>query len=502
MVPAGLLYAAAFAPLGWWPAQFVALAMFQYGILGAAASSHPWRGAAIAGFMFGVTALGSGATWAYAALHLYSGLGRLEAALFTLIFVIYLSAFAVIPSVAAVWVRLRTASDLPALTSLAGCWLVGEWLRRWFWGGYTLGTIGYAHVDGDLAGYAPVIGVYGLSLLAFMTATASMYAMFHPKRTYRLQALLLTLVILLGGRLLAKLSWTEPFGEPLDFRLIQGNISQAAKFGEEGRNSALKIYKDLISDQPADVVLTPETALPLFLGELPGSYVPSLKGYADKFGSTIILGLPLLAPDGRAYNSMLGIAPLSRSDSMMRYDKIHLAPIGEYSPLGLAWLTRSLSIPLKDLSSGGTLQPLFRAKDQLLGITICHDDQFGDELAVQLRGATILVNASNQGWFEGSIAFWQRTQVSRMLALELGRPELRVTNNGTTSLIDVKGRIASRLPEFQRGVLSGTVRGYRGTTPYAVWRDVPVLLSATLLCLLPLALSLRSPSRRQGVRCG
>jgi apolipoprotein N-acyltransferase len=482
VVALAFLYAASFAPVAWWPAQFLALAFLQYFVLGAADQSKPVLHASTLGLLFGFVAYGSGITWAYDALHLYSGQSPPVAFLFTLVFAAYLSAFVVLPAACAAWVKKQTSSDVPALAVFYGVWLLGEWLRSQFWGGYTLEAIGYAHVESWLSGYAPVVGVYGLSLIGLFVSTAVLCVLFHVRLMYRATAALALAVVLGLGILLSNVEWTSPAGSPLKVRLLQGNVTQVKKFDEASRYVSLDIYKKLITEEPADLIVTPETALPLFLDEMPGDYFPDLMKYAEATQSALIVGIPV-ASEGAAYDSMLTIQPNSRAVGMTRYDKVHLSPVGEYTPLGLGWFTRGLTIPLKDFSPGNPSQPMVQVKDQMVGITICHEDLFGEEMRQRLKDATVLINASNLAWFEGSVAFRQRTQASQMRALEMGRPVLRVTNTGTTALIDVKGHISQQLPDFREGALGVEVHGYRGVTPYVAWGNTPVWMLAVFFCL-------------------
>ena len=82
---------------------------------------------------------------------------------------------------------------------------------------------------------------------------------------------------------------------------------------------------------------------------------------------------------------------------------------------------------------------------------------------------TIFVNLSNIGWFGNTVAIDQHLNISRMRALEFGRPFIRATNTGDTAIIDYTGRVTQSLPRYTRGVLPGEVQGRTGITPYAWW---------------------------------
>ena len=112
---------------------------------------------------------------------------------------------------------------------------------------------------------------------------------------------------------------------------------------------------------------------------------------------------------------------------------------------------------------------------------ICWEDAFGEEIIHQLPGATLLVNVSNVAWFGDSLAPSQHLQISRMRALETGRYMLRATNTGVTAIIDARGEVLARLPQFVGGILAGEAQGYAGATPYVIWGNPPVVIACFVL---------------------
>ena len=107
----------------------------------------------------------------------------------------------------------------------------------------------------------------------------------------------------------------------------------------------------------------------------------------------------------------------------------------------------------------------------------------------------MLANFTNDAWWGDTVASRQHLQIAQMRALETGRPMLRATNTGVTAIIDPAGRIVASAPEFTTTALSGTVRGYRGSTPYIRFGNAGVLLLATGMLLIPL-LAARAARRR------
>jgi apolipoprotein N-acyltransferase len=138
------------------------------------------------------------------------------------------------------------------------------------------------------------------------------------------------------------------------------------------------------------------------------------------------------------------------------------------------WFVRLMNIPMGDFSRGAVAQPPFVWRGERIALNICYEDLFGEELAKSFadpdRAPTILVNLSNIAWFGDTVAIDQHLNISRMRAMELGRPMLRATNTGATAIINAQGVVTHRLPSAVQGALHGDVQGVHGpVTAYARW---------------------------------
>jgi apolipoprotein N-acyltransferase len=179
---------------------------------------------------------------------------------------------------------------------------------------------------------------------------------------------------------------------------------------------------------------------------------------------------------------VVGLGPRGQA---YRYDKHHLMPFGEFVPDGFRWFVDTMQIPLGDFTRGAAVQAPLAVKDQFVLPNICYEDLFGEEIAAQLRDApqpaTMLLNVSNLAWFGESLAVDQHLQISRMRALETGRPMLRATNTGATAFIGPKGQLYHSMPANTRGSLEYLPQGMQGLTPYIRFGNIPFLLLAGLL---------------------
>src|SRR5512139_801907 len=473
---AGALAVAGFAPFGLWHLPALSLALL-FGLLSRAASR---RAGFIIGFTWGLGFFIAGVSWVFVSLSVYGGMAAWLAALATFLFCAVLALFPAAvgalqasPEASKRWC-LPPARRLLLLAPLA--WGVTEWVRGWLLTGFPWLALGYSQVPASpLAGYAPLVGVYGVSfLLALIAALLARSVTTRGLRVQRAWAAAAIVALGVGGQALRGIDWTTPDGAPTSVALLQGNIPQDLKWRPEKTLATLDVYARMAASSPARLIVLPETALPLFESELPDPYRAELTRLGRQNGGDVLTGLPTGSLQGAYYNSVVSFG----SAPSQRYHKVHLVPFGEYIPLKAVWgwVIEVLHIPLSDFARGKTDQTPLAIGGQRVAADICYEDAFGEEIIRQLPEASVLVNVSNLAWFGDSFAPWQHAQMSQMRALETGRMMLRATNTGVTAIIDAKGRVLASLPLFTAGSLSGEIQGYAGSTPYVRWGNVPVLM--------------------------
>lgn len=474
----GALNVFAFAPFGLWPLQLVTLALvFRFAL-----HAQDFRRGALIGWAYGFGWMVAGIHWLYISMHDYGGMPAWMAALAVVLLSLYLSLYTALALGLGNWLRRRWQASPAVLLLLLfpALWALGDWLRGWIFTGFPWIVTGYAHSASPLAGYAPLVGVYGLALLAALTAGC--LALLPAKKPA-----ILALLLLAAGVGLKTIAWTAPNGKPVTVRLLQGNVPQEMKFAPEQVQATLDLYSDMITSAPADLIVTPETAIPLLSSRLPAEYVDQLASFVRQSGSHLVLGLPVSDGPQRYANSVIGLSPAA--PAAYRYDKHHLVPFGEFIPLGFRWFVDMMHIPLGDFTRGTRIQPPFAVKDQWVLPNICYEDLFGEEIAAQLAAsrdggqppASILLNVSNIAWFGDSIALPQHLQISQMRSLETGRPMLRATNTGMTAVVNARGEVNGRLAPYERGTLAATVQGYAGLTPYSILGNKTFLALAVLM---------------------
>ena len=428
------------------------------------------RAVAWIGLAFGLGLFGAGVNWVYVSLHDFGGMPLPVAVLVTALFCSVLALFPAAAGLAQSWlggsIARRYLLTMPAL------WVLLEWVRGWIFTGFPWLALGYAQAPhGPLAGFAPLVGVYGVSLaVAFSGGVLALLA--ERKAAAPLAAGLAALWLVGWG--LKQVEWTQPQGAPISVSLLQGNVPQEMKWRPEKAAATLELYRDLALKSRARLTVMPETAVPIFIDQVPRAYYEKLAAHADSLGGDILIGAPEF--DGKAYyNSVLGFG----AAPVQIYRKIHLVPFGEYIPLKplVPWLVHQvLHIPLDDFTRGAENQAPLQVAGQKLALAVCYEDVFGEELIRQLPAATLLANLSNDAWFGDSTAPWQHLQISRMRALETGRYMLRATNTGVTAILDQHGATVKLAPQFEVTRLDGVAQGYSGATPYVRWGNAAMLM--------------------------
>jgi len=456
-----------FAPFAVSPAPTFALA----GLFSLWRNATSARQAALLGFSWGLGCFLCGVSWIYVSLSQFAAMAAPVAALATLLFCAYVALF---PALAgAVFFRWRKRDGRNILL-FAGVWMLSEWLRGNLFTGFPWLTVGYSQTPpSPLAGWATVLGVYGVGFIVALIA-ALLATLF--KDGWKQPRLWLSIILLLaGGQLLRAMPWTQPFGTPVRISLLQGNVPQSMKWDPNRLGLSIDTYLRLAERNPADITVLPETALPLFFDEVPRDVLRGL----TRHGETLI-GVAVSTQSGGYTNGAVALTPAMTASA---YAKRHLVPFGEFAPPGFGWFFRLAKIPLSDFTAGSAQQKPLLMAGQHIAPNICFEDLFGEELLANLPTATLLVNLSNTAWFGNSLAQPQHLQIAQMRAMETGRVMLRATNTGMTAMVTPDGVVAAALAPFTAGALVVEAQGYNGLTPYARWGNALALLLAVLAVL-------------------
>jgi apolipoprotein N-acyltransferase len=485
---AGAAAVLGFAPFHAWPVPIAALAVLFL----AWTRSGSALQAAISGFAFGLGLNLAGVSWVFVSLHQFGHMPAALAAIATFLFCAYLALF----PAAAGWIvhRFAAGGTRRLLAAMPAAFVLLEWVRGWLFTGFPWLAVGYSQVPASpLAGFAPVLGAYGVSLAAAFAAALLAAFAASPAWSRRRAVLAIAFAaVLAAGALLRFAAWTSPSGEPVSVALLQGNVPQHLKWQDEVRARTFRDYHAQAVRSRARVVVLPETALPAFLDQLPPGYLESLREHAKAAGKDILLGTVERDRSGAGYSYWNSVVRIGAGEAQS-YRKRHLVPFGEFIPPGFGWVLSVLRIPLTDFARGDPGQPPLAAGGTTWAVAICYEDIFGEELIASLPQAGVLLNVSNDAWFGESLAADQHLQFSQMRALETGRWMVRATNTGATAAIDEKGRVVARLAQFTHGELAALPVPHAGATPFVRWGNLAAL--AAIAALLAAGARLRGYGR-------
>lgn len=394
-----------------------------------------------------------------------------------------------------------------AVAALGACvWTALEWVRGWLFSGFGWNGLGVAlHEDLAMIQIADLVGVLGLTWLVVF---CNLIAVIVVRR----------IVLELGPQFLKGIRWefsltmalmAVVFGygvrtlfqrpeSTTSIRVvaIQPNIPQTEKFDPASEDKILGDLEKLTGLasllKPLDLIVWPEAATPrgMFADEVNYRFTMDQAARGD---FDLLLGSLdyELSPDDpehpRQYNAAMLLSERGTVRSV--YRKMHLVPYGEYLPLRSVLPQFVGDLVPGDLDAGTEATTLKLSKSQTsLGVLICFEDTLGDlTRGFVQKGAQILVNVTNDGWFGKSVAAEQHLANARFRAIENRRPLLRCANTGVTCLIDYAGRIdRGHLRPFEQGFIpfSIPVQMQPGLTFYTRCGDWIAHLSTAVTLLL------------------
>ncbi len=401
--------------------------------------------------------------WLYVAMRHYGGLGFFAAMPLFLLLMVFLAAVKSLFLCAALWAqkkgRLSLTLVIPIFLTVfdyvlhvqpAGgfpwsmpAYSQGQWMMflQWvsFTGAFAVGLMIYlvnaliaegwmyfSFARGIDKSIARFFGVFGLCLL-------SLYVSFLSSQDFEKKQ--------------------QRAGE-INVGLIQAAIRQDQKWSRDNLRRNLRLHEELTSQvirDGAELVLWPESAYPyrLTASDLrDGRFLDYEQMRVPLFVGAVVSDSAGNDESAPLRNSVLHVDENARF--VAQYSKMHLVPFGEYVPLK-NWLTFVDNLT----AQVGTFTPgeapvLFHVKGIAFGSLICYEDVFLDVAREFAKaGAQVLVNYTNDAWYENSSAQYQHLVMSQFRALENRKPLLRVTNTGYTAAINARGEIVDELKPFR-----------------------------------------------------
>ena len=468
---AGALAPLALAPIHFWPLALLSVVLFWYSINQSKHTQH----AIMNGFAYGLGYFGVGVSWVFVSMVDHSDTHWLLATLLTFLFCAGLGLFYAL--FAGLFFAFKPHHQYPSLL-FVGLWISLDLLRAWLLTGFPWLYLGYAGLDTYGSGFAPILGVHGVTLL-FLVSSLLIFGV-QVKWHYRLTLLL---ALWAAGYGLSSISWTQPSSQkPLKVTLLQANISLESKWLPATLTPTLGYYfKQSYLHLDSDLIVWPETAVATYWDKTTLAFEP-LKRLAKEHNTQIISGTVIRESTRAGADYYNGLMAFGAEDGS--YYKQRLVPFGEYVPLE-SWLRGAIdffNLPMSAFKLPSQKQGLLTQNIAIAG-NICYEIAYPQLVAQQAAQAQLILTVSNDTWFEHSLAPWQHLQMAQMRALENGKPVVRATNSGVSALIDATGHITHMAPLYERAEITGEVALMSGKTPYNTGLNWPV-------CLLSLGLVL------------
>ena len=478
----GAIAVFSYAPFDIWLLAFVSFS----GLLILVSNASAKR-AMILGLSWGIGYFLAGVHWVYVSIKLYGELPLVLAVLILGLFVLYLSLYSMLfalgISLSKKWFKPYSIKQLVLFAPIL--WQITEFLRATILSGFAWLQFGYTQLHTPLASLFPVIGINGVELLFTFLCGLLAYLFVRIFITHKNHfiskanfiALFWCVALFFAPLSLNLITWIHhDLRNNVSISLVQGNITQLIKWDPQQLQKTLGTYRALTerASTQSDIVIWPEAAITsLEINQQP--YLHDLDKFALDHDIAVAVGIINLDyQHDKIYNTLivLGDETPYQYPTENRYNKHHLVPFGEYTPLEfiLKPISQLLNIPMSSMSSGNAVQAPLVMKGYHFLTAICYEIILSNQMLNNFTPETqFLLTVSNDAWFGDTIGPWQHLQMAQTRALEFGRVLLRSTNNGITAVIMPTGEISVMLPQFDTNILTTSAAIYSGQTPYSKW---------------------------------
>ena len=353
---------------------------------------------------------------------------------------------------------------------LGAFWVSMEYARAHLITGFPWCLLGYSQYEHlAVIQIANLFGVYGVSFLIVLLNGLIFQSLFrnkgikHPclKWEWGFAVLLMAGTLTYGFQQLAQKDAQNATAPNITAAVVQANIDQSVKWKPAYQVQTLKTYFKLsrsIGHSKPELVVWPETALPLFYQDAP-LFSVKMRELSTELSALLLFGSPAYERNNgtieyynRAYMITPGV-PIPQY-----YDKRHLVPFGEYVPLKKYLPFINHLVQAAGNFAQGDQQGPLKERDLSMGVLICFEAIF-PELARDLsrEGSNLLVNITNDAWFGVTSAPHQHLCMAVFRSVETGIPMIRAANTGFSAFIGTNGKILSKTHLFVEAVLDQSI---------------------------------------------
>ncbi len=503
-IVSGAMITGSLAPFKLWPLAILACALLYYVVINAKSKKNGF----LYLLLFSLSLHGTGSSWVYISIHEFGNTNSFMALLITIVWVLFLSLVNAFCWLAFLYLKNKVHS-LSNTLLFASIGTAVEALRSWLFTGFPWLFIGYSQTEGPLAGWAPLVGVYGITFILLLSgAICSQWIIPLIKKTKSENQSLtvITSIVLiicwLTGPLLFKVNWTTLNEKKYTASLIQTNISQHDKWNPRYFLPTLSLYRSMSSDEwrNSDLIIWPEASIPTYYDRA-ADFFNEISDIASSNNAALLAGVPIREKikDKKSKNYdkyAFYNASIVVGNGKGIYKKHHLVPYGEYIPFYSVTkdFMQFFELPVSTMSPGKKSQPPSQIGDFKAKPLICYEIVYPGLTAKAAQFSDVLITISNDAWFGTSIGPLQHLQMAQMRALENGRYMLRSTGTGVTAIIDNKGKIVKDIEPFTQDILRGDFYTSIGDTPWTSFGHWLIHIVYSCIALTIIAQShLRNP---------
>ena len=463
LITSGFIYTASFSPFDFKIGIFISIFIYFYLI-----SNSSRKSSILESYIYGLAIFTSGVSWIFNSIYYYGGEHFLLSIMMTLVFIIYMSIF-FIP----IGFFINKKSNLSGIhfpLIAASMWVLMEIIRSSLFGGFPWLLVGTSQVGTIFDSLYPFMGVYSVSFMVVIISTvmASKISYQIKFRVFKIYALFISSLFLIIN--IIPIQSTDSH-QPIKVSVIQPNIHLGLKYNESQLENIKKKYIDILENEINNFVVMPETAIPKI-------YQFDKKFYndlVDKFGFDFITGIfNYDQSKDKVYNSML----MLENKKEFFYNKRHLVPFGEYTPLEniFSFIANILNIPMSSIEHGKSDQNPIYYRDTIIYPLICYEIAYSSLIKPKEDKYGLIITISNDAWFGNTFAPHQHLQIAKVRALESSLPIIRAANTGISAILDKRGAIVDKIELNHSGYINAEVFPSKGLTPYMYFGDYPILM--------------------------
>ncbi|MCI5073281.1 apolipoprotein N-acyltransferase [bacterium] len=349
------------------------------------------------------------------------------------------------------------------------CFSSMEWLRQVTpFGGFPWVMPGYGlHALSALCQISSVLGVLGLTVALYVFQFYLFQAVLDRSLRLGLVTILLPSILWLAG--LAQIHQVQSLKvKTLNMAWIQGNIPQSLKWTTQGKTMAMEVYNSLSKEhvaRGAEIIVWPEAAVTQVYNQ---ERQKNLKFSADYLeNSYLLFGAPSYTYKNKKRYFQNSVFAVNKDNRLLaRSDKFHLVPFGEYVPFPFSFIEKLIPAAAGSFISGSE-QVIIKLPQANFGTLICYESLFSylSRHAV-IQGADILINLTNDAWFNESSGPYQHKIFAKFRAIETRRSLVRAANTGISTWFDATGKQYQHLDLFKRGSLQAQIPIYTSRSFY------------------------------------